>query len=85
MITVRQSAANTQITSKIKDAAVPGNVGKHYVTGPREAMPIRNRVFFFLSVGGTLVAVYLDTLQTLDCTADIDVIPLIQLEVKFWV
>lgn len=81
---VFNTAVNTPNPVKIKTVVIPQNHGKHFVIGPREADKLRNRVLIVLFIGNP-VAILLDTGEQLDENRDIEVLPLIQMEIKFWV
>ena len=84
MTTVKTIAANPK--EPIQISKMIGNIGQHFVIGPRESDNLRNRIVMEITSDNTIPRViFLDSGKIIDHTADILVIPIVQLEMKFWI
>lgn len=85
MATVKNQQAGANQPVQIKDVSITANINKHFVTGPRETDKLRNRVLMYIKKSENLSEwLFLDNGETLTGTEDLLLIPIVQLELKYW-
>lgn len=85
MVKIIQKAVNAEPV-KIKSILREENIGKHFVIGPREQDHLRDRLIMYVRITSEIFRVlFLDTGEIVDTTQDIEVVSVVQIEMRYWV
>lgn len=85
MAIIQHTEMNRRTPTKLKDVNT-ANTGHHYIIGPREATTLRGRLVMFLEIDErTTYIVLVDNGQLLDRNDDIEVVPTVKVEMRYWV